>query len=380
MMQTLRLCLVIVLCTSFAVAVRGQDGVDAADGKQEGGESFDKVFDEWRETLVEINKLRFRYPLASKEEQAAIRQQFRELTEKAREIEPRLRATIEARFASDPAANAELGGFLMKEAEKASQNDSYEQAVEIAGVLIKAKYGDPRIYAIGAQSAVHTNQHELAEKWLAIAQQRGAIPKQPPEADTARKANRELWEKEKAIRLKQQAAGEADPAKVLPRVKLETSKGDIIVELCEDDAPNTVANFISLVEKGFYNGLKFHRVIPGFMAQGGDPEGKGTGGPGYMIKCELDGDDYRRHFRGSLSMAHAGKDTGGSQFFLTFIRTAHLDGKHTAFGYVVDGFDVLGKIQKTNEPKKKVEPDIIRKATVLRKRDHEYVPEKAGGR
>ena len=232
---------------------------------------------------------------------------------------------------------------------------------------------------------MHTNQYELAESWLATAQQRGAIPNQPPEAAAVRKAIRELWETESTIRRRQQAAGEVDPAKRLQRVKLETSKGDITIELCENEAPNTVANFVSLVEKGFYDGLKFHRVLPNFMAQGGDPLGNGTGGPGYAIKCELDGDDYRRHFRGSLSMAHSGKDTGGSQFFLTFVRTAQtaqLDGRHTAFGYVVDGFDVLGKLQRTQDRQGKklnVEPDFIRKATVVRKRDHAYVPEKVGG-
>ena len=108
------------------------------------------------------------------------------------------------------------------------------------------------------------------------------------------------WAKEKKIR---EAEAKADD---LPRVLMKTSAGDIEIELFENEAPNTVLNFITLVDKGFYNGLKFHRVLPGFMAQGGDPKGDGTGGPGYTIPCECYRPDHRLHFRGSLSMAHAG--------------------------------------------------------------------------
>ena len=152
----------------------------------------------------------------------------------------------------------------------------------------------------------------------------------------------------------------------LPQILLKTSKGDILLELFEDEAPNTVANYVSLVEKGFYDGLKFHRVIEDFMAQGGDPKGIGSGGPGYHIKCECYRKDHRNHDRGVISMAHAGKDTGGSQFFITFRATPHLDGKHTVFGHVIKGMDVVDKLKNG---------DVIEKATVKQKRDHEYKPE-----
>lgn len=162
-------------------------------------------------------------------------------------------------------------------------------------------------------------------------------------------------------------AAEKDKAKEkLPQVLLKTSKGDILLELYEDEAPNTVANYISLVEKGFYDGTKFHRVIAGFMAQGGDPKGNGTGGPDYHIKCECVRKDHRNHERGVISMAHAGKDTGGSQFFITFEETPHLDGKHTVFGHVIKGMDVVDKLKQG---------DVVEKATVKQKRDHEYKPE-----
>lgn len=128
---------------------------------------------------------------------------------------------------------------------------------------------------------------------------------------------------------------------------IHTEKGDMKVEFYEQDAPGTVANFVKLSESGFYNGLSFHRVIPNFVVQGGCPNGIGNGGPGYKIKCELDGNN-QYHDRGVLSMAHAGRDTGGSQFFICHSRqnTAHLDRNHTCFGKVVEGLDVIDEIRQ----------------------------------
>ncbi len=140
--------------------------------------------------------------------------------------------------------------------------------------------------------------------------------------------------------------------------KFTTSKGVIWAKLFKDDAPNTVANFAHLAETGFYNGLKFHRVIPGFMAQGGCPHSKdnpamaGTGGPGWQIDCETDTSTHP-HRRGVLSMAHAGPNTGGSQFFITFVATPHLDGVHTVFGAIdeddTESFMVLDNIEQNDE-------------------------------
>jgi len=128
---------------------------------------------------------------------------------------------------------------------------------------------------------------------------------------------------------------------------IHTSKGVMEMEFFEEDAPETVNNFCSLAKKGFYNGLKFHRVIPDFVIQGGCPSGTGTGGPGYKIKCELNGNN-QYHDRGVLSMAHAGRDTGGSQFFICHSRknTAHLDGNHTCFGKVTEGLEVIDDIRQ----------------------------------
>ena len=127
---------------------------------------------------------------------------------------------------------------------------------------------------------------------------------------------------------------------------MHTDKGVMHIDFYDKDAPNTVANFVKLADQGFYDGLTFHRVIPGFVIQGGCPHGDGTGGPGYTIKCELDGDN-QYHDRGVLSMAHAGRDTGSSQFFICHNRenTQHLDRQHTCFGRVVKGLEVIDLIE-----------------------------------
>jgi peptidyl-prolyl cis-trans isomerase B (cyclophilin B) len=145
----------------------------------------------------------------------------------------------------------------------------------------------------------------------------------------------------------------------MKKVHFETSKGEIVAELFEDDAPGTVDNFVGLVsgtkewtdprtrekvKRPYYDGLTFHRVVPEFVIQGGCPLGTGTGGPGYHIKCETSG-KRQKHERGSLSMAHAGKDTGGSQFFICHVATPHLDRKHTVFGKVTSGLEVVDAIR-----------------------------------
>ena len=162
-----------------------------------------------------------------------------------------------------------------------------------------------------------------------------------------------------------------------PVVRIATTKGDIFVELYEDDAPNTVANFIELAEKGFYKGMAFHRVINGFMAQGGCPNSKrgavgtpGTGGPGYTFDNEI---SSRRHdSRGILSMANAGPNTNGSQFFLCFKETPWLDGKHTVFGKVTKGLEVLDKLEAIGTGSGKPSKEVRFNIEVVSKRNHEY--------
>ena len=148
----------------------------------------------------------------------------------------------------------------------------------------------------------------------------------------------------------------------LPQIQIQTDHGDMTIEMFEDHAPNTVANMISLIEKGYYDGLNFHRVISDFMIQGGCPQGTGTGGPGYKFDDECTS-ECRHDSAGILSMANAGPRTNGSQFFITHGPTPHLDGKHTVFGKVTEGLDVVHEIKQG---------DVMEKVVVLQKRDHVY--------
>jgi peptidyl-prolyl cis-trans isomerase B (cyclophilin B) len=133
----------------------------------------------------------------------------------------------------------------------------------------------------------------------------------------------------------------------MTKVKFSTDKGDMIAELYDNETPITVKNFKDLIEKKFYDGLNFHRVIPNFVIQGGCPNGTGSGGPGYNIQCEVTS-EKQFHDRGVLSMAHAGRNTGGSQFFICHSRqgTQHLDGNHTCFGRVTEGLEIVDSIQQ----------------------------------
>lgn len=150
------------------------------------------------------------------------------------------------------------------------------------------------------------------------------------------------------------------------QVELETNMGNIVIELYSD-MPITSGNFEKLVDKGFYDGLIFHRVIDGFMIQGGDPKGNGMGGPGYTIKDEFTHAGGNRNNRGTISMANSGPNSGGSQFFINLVNNNFLDGKHPAFGKVVQGMDVVDKIAKvqTDENDKPLDKVYIIKASIL---------------
>ncbi|MFA5203338.1 MAG: peptidylprolyl isomerase [Lentisphaeria bacterium] len=180
------------------------------------------------------------------------------------------------------------------------------------------------------------------------------------------------------------AIGKGDPtvSQPNPTVLIKTGMGDLTIELFEDQAPNTVANFISLVESGFYNGIAFHRIIPGFMAQGGCPNARegasgvpGTGGPGYRFADEIN-PALKHTSRGLLSMANAGPNTNGSQFFLCFTATPWLDGKHAVFGKVIKGQEVLDKLEAVGTQSGRPTQRVVMEMQVLSKRAHPYAVKK----
>ena len=271
--------------------------------------------------------------------------------------------------------------------------DQYEKALPLLKSLLDAGAGEemPDLWVSAAVAAYCTNDFELAATYFDSAREAGKLGVNPPTRNPqdprldlwyrAKQFETELpgitraWKREQSIR---DAEAEADD---LPRVLFQTTRADIVLGLFEDQAPEAVANMITLVKQGYYDGVPFHRVLSGFMAQGGDPTGTGRGGPVYCIRDEHTKPNYRVHFRGSLSMAHKGKEvpnSGSSQFFLTFVPTSFLDGRHAVFGRIIEGMDVAASLKRRNPelPPPLPTPDRIIKAEVLRDRGHAYEFEK----
>jgi cyclophilin family peptidyl-prolyl cis-trans isomerase len=332
--------------------------------------AFDAAAAEMKDLVAELTVLQAQYH-QPKADKAVVEARFNETAVKAKAASERLEAAAITLALADP-GNVEARQISGAAVAGALRGDDAETALDKATKLAAAGVADADTLGVAATAALVLSRLDEAADWAAKAKAAGARKDRIKELEAAIDRARPKVEAEMARR---KADAEADD---LPRVKITTTVGDIVIELFENEAPNTVANFVSLVEKGFYAGTPFHRVINGFMAQGGDPKGTGEGGPGYTIACEVAAPGARQHFRGSLSMAHAGPDTGGSQFFLTFRPTEHLDGKHTVFGRVIEGFDVLAKLVRTTDdagrPVAGIEPDKIVRAEVLRKRDHPYVP------
>jgi cyclophilin family peptidyl-prolyl cis-trans isomerase len=349
-------------------------------------QQFNGLFAQWEAILAEIRQLREEYPAADAGRKAEIEKRFADLVEQGDALRPPLIGAAREAFLEDPQAAETAGKLLFDAVVHLSCQDQYDDVLPLADALIEGGFPDKSVHAWAGLAALVTNQLDAAEKHFQAAEQHDVLQAfrlLPPGHQLGHigEVHDELvayyqkeWQKEQKIRA---AEAEADD---LPRVLLVTNKGEIEVELFENQAPNTVANFVSLVEKGFYSGATFHRVLAGYMAQGGSHDGTGSGGPGYTIADECRRPDHRLHFRGSLSMAKTPQpDSAGSQFFLNFVPTRHLDGDYTVFGRVIRGMEVLAKIQRRNPQRPNPpEADKILQAKVLRKRDHEYVPKKMG--
>ncbi len=353
---------------------------DDADPLDVSGLSPDEAVKIWNETDKRIAAIESRFAEINQSFQKSSPEEQKKLREEAlkllKEIEGAFRKIGElvpvaypakAAAGNDPRANQ----LAVQAMAIAFEKNRYGDAARIADVLLSVSPDDRLALNLGGVAHYAIHDFEKAVELLAHAQEKKVlIPDLGGRYIDSARRYVDYWEKERAIRMKEAAAKGDDQ---LPRVQMETTKGTITLELFENEAPNTVANFISLVEKGYYNGSPFHRVINNFMAQGGMP-GKGFGGttgPGYTIDCECYRPDARRHFAGTLSMAHAGKNTGGSQFFITHLPTEHLDkdvrpeSVHTVFGRVLTGMNVVAELEQG---------DKILSAKVLRKRNHPYVP------
>ncbi len=349
------------------------------------GKAFDVLVKQYQELVGQIKTIQAEYQQTKPEDRPALEKKFEGIVSQLKELDPKMTKAAEAAFNED-VKNAEAAQFMVSTVYALINEDKYDEANKISADMIAKGSEVPGLYDLAGIGAFSTHQFDKAAEYLAKAQKQEAIS--PDGSGMLRQVEdyKKFWKAEQELRVKEAKAND------LPRVKLETDKGNIVIELFENEAPETVGNIISLVEKGFYDGIGFHRVLPKFMAQGGCPKGDGMGGPGYNIYCEVDKPNARKHFAGSLSMAKAKpKNTGGSQFFLTFIPTYHLNGQHTVFGRVIEGMDVLPKITRRDpqpvppnvpeEVRKRYEASLptpvkIKKATVLRKRDHEYKPNK----
>ena len=338
---------------------------------QEAAPSLQELMAQRNASFEKLQKMQSSFQAASPEDQLKIQTEFESLAKDLRErIFPGIEKTAPAALAAapnDPVAQEAASDAM----QFAYAQNRFGDTLKLSELLLKANPQDQ--LAANFTGVCKFANHdftgavaafESAEKEELLIPELGGRY-----FDDARKYV-DLWTKESAIRKQEDAP--TDPKLQLPLVVLKTNRRDVTIEMLDNEAPNTVANFISLVENKFYDGLRFHRVIPGFMAQGGCPNSRddaqgvpGTGGPGYNIDCECAAENARMHFAGSLSMAHAGKNTGGSQFFLTHLPTSHLNGVHTVFGRVISGLDVVRSIQPN---------DQIITATVTRKRDHEYKP------
>lgn len=365
---------------------------------QAANEAFEAVVGQWNAQGEQLKKVQKDRDAAQGETRAELDRQMAEIRQQMSDLIGQISAAGLAVYKADatafPRVNAtllEIANFHVVGDARGDGGDQYEKALPLVKGLLDLGAGDkwPHLYLLGGMSAYCIGDLDLAEQYLTQAKEEGLFdnltpPGQfdPPSVKLVHDAagylqslptHRAHWEDEQKIR-----AAEAT-ADNLPRVKLTTSKGDVVMELFENEAPQSVANFITLVKKGYYDGVTFHRVLPLFMAQGGDPDGTGGGGPGYNIRDEQKATNARRHFRGSLSMANTGQpNSGGSQFFLTFVPTSYLDGRHAVFGRVIEGMDAAALLRRRDPsaPGAKPTPDKILKAEVLRDRGHAYEFEK----
>lgn len=338
---------------------------------------FQAKFAAYREVSAQIEKLQQDFEAAAKAQDQA---KIKEIQASARTILKQAETTFmnavpvaSALYAKTDGTNDELNQFMLTYANYLLTVDNYDAAYQLfASFLSKGMHKNhPEIFEMAGVAAFGSNRFNAAKKCFNYATQTKTPLSQ--QAQMYRDDITNYYEKEWMLEVqKEQQEAQANN---LPEVLIRTTAGDMKVVLYENEAPNTVASFITLVEKGFYNGLSFHRVLPGFMAQGGCPKGDGTGDAGYKLPEEFSKPGARKHFRGSLAMARSmDPNSAGSQFYISFLPTKFLDGQYTVFGRVVEGLDTLSNIQRVDpeRPIPGLEKTKIIEMRVLHKRNHDY--------
>ncbi len=365
----------------------GDEGADADDQSVPPGKLFRMMLDRIRQNEAEVNRLYSSMPLGFPELIKKQTEKIDFLVAQTAQLRANLpKAAIEA-FKADPGKDPAATQFVfqtLSEMIEPSLPDSRfnpRSALEIVDTLLDAGAEENGVVlSKGFRASFAMDDFDRASLML------DRISEANPEGDLGQIRQvvddmKEKWQRELMIRRLEKNNDN------LPKVKFETTAGDFVVALYEDYAPNTVANFISLVQKKFYNDLTFHYVKPGEYIHTGCPNGDGTGGPGYTISSEFDREQIRHYFSGTLGMANTGPETEGSQFVITHQAIPQLNGQFTAFGRVIEGFDVIlgtKAIDPQDPPpvgqNATNEPVRIIKAEVLWKRDHEYEPAKANAK
>ena len=336
----------LVLTLAFVFSVQAQEVTES------GQRTLKQCQQAWSELAADFEKVEKRIE-AGGDDAAVARQEFAKLASKAKALVKEIESAAKAELEKDRTSSNALR-VLMGQALKAASKDEDWKALELGDFLIK--------------KGINLKYFEVAAK-----------------SESLKIEQKQIFDE---LLLRQAEALKND----LPRVELKTTKGTIVLELFENEAPGTVGNFVFLVENGYFDKMLFHQVVEGTIAQTGgfklDEQGelRGGEGPGYEIKCECYEPDARKHFTGSLSMATKGgrRDSAGSQFFVTLKQNSFINGKHTVFGRVISGYTSVENLERTHRtdqydrdiPIEGVLKDKILSAKVLRKRAHKYQPDR----
>lgn len=373
-------------------------------------QEYERLLAEWKPMVGELSKLRYQYfdvKRKPEEGEIVVVEQTPERKELRKQFESKFAAAqkkhdqvIDAAifaYARDPEKNRDLESSLLQTLHYFMSRDMYEDAQKIAQALLAQKISNPLVIRAAAESAMYTGDYDTAKVFIEKIKELGLLTDYQFQESDFRYVDlfAKFWEREKKLRNQELMKGDN------PRVVLYTTQGEIEILLFEDQAPNTVANFIFLVEKGYYTKLDFHRVLSGFMAQGGGEEQLKEidlktlqckvrrGGPGYTIldeapKFDLEKRDFpedaRFHWRGSVSMAKTDEaNSAGSQFFIMFTPRLQQNGTYTVFGRVIRGMDVVCRLARRDpgaviSRSQLPQADKIIEAKVVYKRDHKYSP------
>ncbi|MCR9296141.1 MAG: peptidylprolyl isomerase [bacterium] len=338
-------------------------------------EEFTQAVAAFREHIKEMRKVVVRFNTGTAEEEQMWKDRWNELLQQGIPLYQEMLLAGAKEFEADPQSRVNIARWLFKVVQQNVDDDRFEGMLPIIKTLLKDKPESEELLRYQGMTAIALNEFDAARDSLSalasvqVGREELRMLQENLDAVEAR------WEKEKEIR-EQDAAGEP-----LPRVLIRTTKGDMEVELYENQAPDTVGNFIYLVESGFYDNQPFHSGKQHFLIQGG---GDDILNPDYTIYGEMNRPDARDFYRGTLGMALSGNpDSGYSQFFIALMPNEELNGKYTAFGRVVKGIEVIANLNKIDPQNKskdsqspRDEPDEILEIRVLSKRDHDYVPRK----